>query len=257
MPPAIEMPHIRKIDIPEARQAIPYLHAYLRGCILDGTLAPGMTLSQVSLAKQLGISRTPVREVLRMLQEEGLVKTEPNQRTRVTGLDPEEFDHDCASKILLEALAVSMTISDFGTASRKEARHLLTAMQRAAKTGDFGGWLATHADYHRIFTASGSAALQRHLLALDERTARYLRSYRLANPGSWQAASEAEDAQILKAVTLGDEHDVLTGMAHHQEHIALQLLTYWASEFVPVAVPNAVALIERFPPSAMRLTSAG
>ena len=74
MPRAVQVPDIRKVDLPEARQAIPYVHAYLRECILNGTLPPGTKLSQVSLAAQLGISRTPLREVLRMLQEEGLVE---------------------------------------------------------------------------------------------------------------------------------------------------------------------------------------
>ena len=63
----------------------------LRECILDGTLTPGTKLSQVSLAKQLGVSRTPLREVLRMLQEEGLVEIEPNQRTRVARLAPRNW----------------------------------------------------------------------------------------------------------------------------------------------------------------------
>ena len=92
MPRVVQVPDIRKVDLPEARQAIPHVHAYLRECILDGTLKPGTKLSQVSLAAQLGISRTPLREVLRMLQEEGLVEIEPNQRTRVAGLDPQELD---------------------------------------------------------------------------------------------------------------------------------------------------------------------
>ena len=77
MPRVVPMPDIRKVDLPEARQAIPHVHAYLRECILNGTLSPGTKLSQVSLAAQLGISRTPLREVLRMLQEEGLVEIEP------------------------------------------------------------------------------------------------------------------------------------------------------------------------------------
>ena len=91
MPRVAQVPDIRKVDLPEARQAIPHVHAYLRECILDGTLSPGTKLSQVSLAAQLGISRTPLREVLRMLQEEGLVEIEPNQRTRVAGLDPQNW----------------------------------------------------------------------------------------------------------------------------------------------------------------------
>jgi DNA-binding GntR family transcriptional regulator len=86
------VPGLRKVELPEARQAIPALHAYLRECVLDGTLTPGTKLSQVALADQLGVSRTPLREVLRMLQEEGLVEIEPNQRTRVAGLDPQELD---------------------------------------------------------------------------------------------------------------------------------------------------------------------
>jgi len=75
MPRVVQVPDIRKVNLPEARQAIPYVHAYLRECILDGTLSPGTKLSQVSLAAQLGISRTPLREVLRMLQEEGLSRS--------------------------------------------------------------------------------------------------------------------------------------------------------------------------------------
>ena len=135
MPRIVQIPDIRKVDLPEARQAIPRLHAYLRECILDGTLTPGTKLSQVSLAKQLGVSRTPLREVLRMLQEEGLVEIEPNQRTRVAGLDPQELDDVYASRILLETLALSMTLGTFTAADRKEARRLLTVMRRAAKSG--------------------------------------------------------------------------------------------------------------------------
>src|ERR1700684_907682 len=153
MPSAALVPDIRKVDLPEARQAIPYVHAYLRECILDGTLTPGTKLSQVSLARQLGVSRTPLREVLRMLQEEGLVEIEPNQRTRVAGLDPQELDDVYASRILLETLALSMTMGMFGAASRKEAKRLLTAMRRAAKNEDFELWFRTHGDFHRLFTA--------------------------------------------------------------------------------------------------------
>src|SRR6266508_2626424 len=65
--PAARVPGIERLELPEVRQAIPRLHAYLRECILDGRLPPGTKLSQVALASQLGVSRTPLREVLRLL----------------------------------------------------------------------------------------------------------------------------------------------------------------------------------------------
>src|SRR5829696_2853664 len=133
---AARIPGIVRLDLPEARQAIPRLHAYLRECILDGRIPPGTKLSQVALAEQLGVSRTPLREVLRMLQEEGYVKFEPNQRTRVAGLDPEELDELYASRILLETLALSLSIDSFGTADTKRAKSLLTTMRTAGRKGE-------------------------------------------------------------------------------------------------------------------------
>jgi DNA-binding GntR family transcriptional regulator len=257
MPRVVQVPDIRKVDLPEARQAIPHVHAYLRECILNGTLAPGTKLSQVSLAAQLGISRTPLREVLRMLQEEGLVEIEPNQRTRVAGLDPAELDDIYASRILLETLALSMTVGRFGTKERAEARRMLTAMRRAAKAGDFAAWFAAHADYHRICTAAAGEAMQRQLRALADRTTRYIRIYQLSEPGTWQTAGDAEHAAILEALIAGDEHRALSEMAHHLARTALRVLADCAPDFTPVAVPHAVALIDREPPAALRLTGAG
>src|SRR5260370_3287616 len=136
------VPGLRKVDLPEDRQAAPALPAHLRECVLDGTLTPGTKLAQVALADQLGVSRTPLREVLRMLQEEGLVEIEPNQRTRVAGLDPQELDDLYASRILLETLALSMTIGHFGAKARAEAKRMLTAMRRAGTRGGLDAWVA-------------------------------------------------------------------------------------------------------------------
>ncbi len=250
------VPGIREVHLPEARQAIPHVHAYLRECILDGTLTPGTKLSQVTLARQLGISRTPLREVLRMLQEEGLVEIEPNQRTRVAGLDPQELDDIYASRILLETLALSMTIGRFGGASRQEAKRLLTAMRKAARTGDFDAWFAAHAGYHRLMTAGAGETMQRQLTAFADRTIRYIRIYQLSEPNGWQAAGGAEHAEILEALIAGDEPGALTGIAHHLARTALRVLADCAPDYRPAAVPHAVALIDRRPPAALRLTGA-
>jgi len=242
MPRVVQMPDIRRVDLPEARQAIPHVHAYLRECILDGTLPPGTKLSQVRLAAQLGISRTPLREVLRMLQEEGLVEIEPNQRTRVAGLDPQELDDIYASRILLETLALSMTIGHFGAKARSEARRLLTAMRRAVKNGDYDAWSAAHTEYHRICTAVAGETMRRQLRAFADRTTRYIRIYQPSAADSWQA--DDEHAAILEALIAGDERAALTEMARHLARTALRVLTECAPDYVPVAVPHAMALVD-------------
>jgi len=239
------VPGLRKIDLPEVRQAIPALHAYLRECVLDGTLPPGTKLSQVALAEQLGVSRTPLREVLRMLQEEGLVEIEPNQRTRVAGLDPQELDDVYAARILLETLALSMTLDGFTAKHQREAKTLLASMRKAARTADFQLWFSSHAHFHRLITAGAGPTLRRQLAAFADRTIRYIRIYQLSEPASWQAAGDVEHAAILQALVAHDGPAALSGLAHHLARTAERVLTDCAPDYKISAVPHALDMVDR------------
>jgi DNA-binding GntR family transcriptional regulator len=239
------VPGLRKVELLEARQAIPALHAYLRECVLDGTLTPGTKLSQVALADQLGVSRTPLREVLRMLQEEGLVEIEPNQRTRVAGLDPQELDEIYACRILLETLALSMTLDEFTAADQREAKALLTAMRKGARTSDFATWFGAHAGFHRLITSGAGPPLRRQLTAYADRTIRYIRIYQISEPGHWQAAGDVEHPAILAALVAHDDVAALSGLAHHLERTADRVLTDCAPDYKIKAVPLALELVER------------
>ena len=239
------VPGLRKVELPEARQAIPALHAYLRECVLDGTLIPGTKLSQVALADQLGVSRTPLREVLRMLQEEGLVEIEPNQRTRVAGLDPAELDEIYASRIMLETLALALTPGQFTAARRREAKAMLTAMRRAARGGDFGAWFGSHTEFHRLVTAGAGPALQRQLTAYADRSIRYIRIYQLSEPVNWQSADDAEHAAILAALSEHDHAAALSGLARHLARTAGRVLADCAPGYLVRAVPQALSLVEQ------------
>ncbi|MFG1608017.1 GntR family transcriptional regulator [Actinoplanes sp. NPDC049265] len=244
MPRTTLIPGIERVVIPEPRQAIPYVHAYLRDRILDGTLRPGSKLSQVTLSQQLGVSRTPLREVLRLLQTEGLVAVEPNQRTRVAELDPEELDEVYGSRILLEVLGITLTLDRFDAERRRTAQKQLKTMRACAKRGDIEGWIEVHADFHRTLTAGAGDTLQRQLRLHADRAARYIRIYQAAEPRTWDAAGDREHTEILDALIERRLNDVTSGLAHHLARTALHVLADCAPGFEPRAVPQAVAMVD-------------
>ena len=239
----LRIPGIEPLDLPQTRQSIEPLHAYLRDCILDGRIPPDTKLSQVALADQLGVSRTPLREVLRMLQEEGLVEFEPNQRMRIAGFDPAELDVIYGTRILLECLAVSMTIGSFGTQQRREAKQALTAMRRAARSRDLSAWFTAHGEFHRALGAGAGEPLRGQLRSLADRSARYIRIVQGIEPTSWQKAGDIEHPAMLDAVVAGDEDAAVSLTARHLERTALVVLADIASDYELKAIPKAMALV--------------
>src|ERR1700755_80985 len=86
------------------------VYARVREAILDGELGPGAVMSQVALAEELGISRTPLREALRMLQGEGLVDAEPNRRVRVAPMTASDLEELYVMRVTLEAEALRLSV---------------------------------------------------------------------------------------------------------------------------------------------------
>jgi DNA-binding GntR family transcriptional regulator len=85
-------------------------HAYeqVRGAIVEGRYSPGDRLVEARIAAELGLSRTPVREALRLLQAEGLVVSERNRGAMVRPLSPTEVDDLYGLRIRLESYAVEL-----------------------------------------------------------------------------------------------------------------------------------------------------
>jgi len=79
----------------------------LRDWILEGSLPPGEKLRDKDLALKLGVSRTPIREALLRLEDEGLVQTKPNRSTQVSGIDFHNAFHLYSIVWTLEVLAIT------------------------------------------------------------------------------------------------------------------------------------------------------
>lgn len=83
----------------------------LREWIINGDLEPGKEISQLELTRRVGVSRTPLREALRLLTRDGLVEdTEPHKRVRISPLSMPDLDQVYALRIPAEAMAIYYTV---------------------------------------------------------------------------------------------------------------------------------------------------
>lgn len=98
------------------------IHAILQQWVIDGTLAPGERLNDSELAKHFSISRTPVREAIQMLSEQGLVTIIPSSGTFVSQIDRNDLKYMYQVMISLSDLALRLCIDKI---TEKNLEHLI------------------------------------------------------------------------------------------------------------------------------------
>jgi len=108
----------------------------VRNAILQGVLLPGGQVNQAQIAAKLGISRGPLREALRQLEEEGLVQSYPHKGTFVTEITPAYIEEVYSIRRVLETFAVRRMVEYNDPQVFEQLRNIVTAMLRAAESGD-------------------------------------------------------------------------------------------------------------------------
>ncbi|MEE1760624.1 GntR family transcriptional regulator [Streptomyces sp. SP18BB07] len=217
------------------------VHARLRTMILNGELPPGSALLQAEMARKLGVSRTPMREAFRLLQEEGLIDARPDQRARVRSVDPEDLDAVYGARIMLESLAVSMTAKSFTAADIERMSDALERMKALAVDTQPDEWHAAHHAFHGIATQAVGPQLQRMIASLGEHSERYIRLAQLGAPASWGKAY-AEHEALLEALRESDPAGAARVVARHLARTALSVLADIAPEYEPTATRTALGL---------------
>lgn len=150
----------------------------LRGWIIDGTLAAGEPLRDEALAEALGMSRTPVRDALQRLENEGLVVTGPTRRTTVSPVTLKQARELYPIAAALEALALRLAFPRLDEAALTEMREANAALVQAIAAGDAAA--ATEADeaaHHAFITRCGNDALRTMLDDTKCKVARVERAY--------------------------------------------------------------------------------
>jgi DNA-binding GntR family transcriptional regulator len=197
-------------------------HGRLRDAILRHELTFGEPVSQVQLAREMGISRSPLREALKMLEREGLVVAEPNRRVRIAGVSVADLEQLYAMRITLEAFAASVTAIRLSDGEVATLRDSVDAMDECVKAADNEGWHAPHRAFHRGLLQHSGARIIATADQLSDHSDRYRRIY-LEQPTSYVRGAEEHHA-ILGACSRRDAADVATRLADHLARTALTVL---------------------------------
>ncbi len=223
-------------------QNVELVHLRLRDMILHGALPVEEPLSQVQLAQQLGVSRTPLREALRLLQHEGLVRGEPRQRVRITGFSIADLEQLYAARITLEALGIRLTIPRLSSNDLETLEGHLTGIEQYSMLEDYDRWSVPHRAFHRGLVAHAGERIVSLITQLSDHAERYRRVYTLDTPGAW-AVGKKEHRAIFDACVAGDLAVAADRLARHYARVVLSVIALATPEHDPTIVRAALRMV--------------
>ncbi|KQW70082.1 GntR family transcriptional regulator [Methylibium sp. Root1272] len=139
--------------LPPRSDFVETVYRVLADAITDGSLRPGERLTQEEIAEQLGVSRSPVLQALRMLKKDGLIEDAPGRGVQVAPLNPEWVGHLYEVRGALDALAARMAASSHRTLDPALIEH----GREVAHGDDLRAIIdADIAFHHAIYAASGN-----------------------------------------------------------------------------------------------------
>ena len=194
-------PATTHLALPSSR--IDLVLAEIRAAILARRFAPGQPLVEAELARNMGVSKTPVREALKLLSSSGLVTFIPFKGAFVREVDENFIESVYDVRLLLEPEAVRRSIRRGNEVGLSQAAVHLEDARRAAEAGDRAQMSILNRQFHAdLYAGCGSDLLMDILDNLRDRAA-------LVSVASWEAAPTwgvewAEHQSVLSAALAGD-----------------------------------------------------
>jgi DNA-binding GntR family transcriptional regulator len=187
---------------------------HIRTMIIRGDVALGAAISERGISADLKVSKTPVREALAQLKQEGLVTIVPQSGVRVFTLSAREVRDICAFRKVLEtaALEISMALDPAGLLRDLEA--IEGRMRKVLAKGDVRAYLALDTDFHMAFFANCANSYLQNAYGLYAGKIAALRTHLAVKPRHTQLSME-EHGAIVAAVRALDVTTVVKILGDH------------------------------------------
>lgn len=203
------------LDPVERRSTSTVIAEAIRARIVDGSFPAGAQLTEADLAAQLQVSRSPIREALQRLVQEGLLVAVPHRGVFVTTLTDADVADVYLARAVIEKESARLLLRRGDRAALRRLEEIVREMAAAARTGD--GWAAV-ADADRRFhetlvQAAGSPRLERMYATLLVETRLILAGLPRSHPDPRTVV--AEHRALLRALRAGDAALVADAIDEH------------------------------------------
>jgi DNA-binding GntR family transcriptional regulator len=190
------------------------LTATIESEILEGKLRPGERLDEASLTRRFDVSRTPIREALRLLASSRLVELRPRLGATVAQPTVGEVVGLFELVAELEGVAARLAVERMEPDSQAAIETAHRACQQAAAGDDAAAYYRVNGDFHgAVHQAARNPVLIEEIAVLDKRLAPY-RRFITFRPGRTEEALREHD-RILRAILKGDANRAATAMRDH------------------------------------------
>jgi len=216
---------MKKLRINKGNTARKRVYNYIREQILSGVIAPNERLLETKIAKQIGTSRTPVREALHSLELEKLIKSIPSVGYTVEPISEDEVKQICEIRRVIEGLAARWAMEKAQTKLVKDLGKNIATAENKVSTGDVKVFVDLDAQFHEIIAKLSRSG---HLLELSRFLRRQMLRYRIQSIYSKDNVLRAIKGhkQILKAIEGADIDAVEKAMRHHLEQSLKDILRF-------------------------------
>ncbi|MCZ7664409.1 MAG: GntR family transcriptional regulator [Thermoleophilia bacterium] len=206
------MNKIRAIDQPLSLTRLAYKR--LRETILSGQLKAGEIYNEMALAREMGVSRTPVREALLELSSQGLVTFLPRKGVQVNYFDDRDVEEVFELRKLIELAAVEKAVVNGTAPDWDEVEEILQQSRRAAGKRDLEAFLqADRRFHHQLVEVSRNSRM--HSILDNLRDLVQVMSYEAINRVERMDEVVSEHDQIMRALRAGKAIEARDAMATH------------------------------------------
>src|SRR5215213_5738386 len=197
----------------------------IRKMVLSGELAPGDRLIEERLTEELGISRPPLREALRLLQQGGLIENRPRRGSVVTTLTDQDVFEILTLRSALERLAVELGVPVRNRERLEVCRRTLRRMEECAAVEDRGALVeAAYAFHASIVALAGHRRLDQSYVAVQQQVMLCMARNLYTREHEYEdlPTHVARHRHLLEVIETGDPDAVLAELAVHGERSFLK-----------------------------------